>query len=167
MKNKLLTLSIFVNIVCIGVIVFLDIRLNEYINKPETSNVECPKIDYEVIGQKYYHCESNQYKDDVTTYTYTLNYDFIYKENKLQSSSYYIKAKFNDKKAYEEFTVSTIGKDDKIRGIQDDETMTRYYDLGYVYQSNDLSLKDYISAVQKDYEMVCSETEGDKLIRFE
>ena len=168
MRSKLLVFSIVANIICVGAVVFLGIQLNESRNT-QTPSTECPKPSCEVINEKYYHCETKTMVDEVSTYTYTHNFDFTFKDNELSSSAYYIKAIFNNKDAYDNFKVDLKGNTNNttVRGIQDDNTLTRYYDFGIHILFKGETLDEYIKRVETENDMTCKEAAGDQLIRFE
>lgn len=118
----------------------------------------------------FYHCESSYLTDkDIDYYKYTLNYDFEYKDLKLLTSSYYIKAVFNNKEKYDNFKVqfSTDDNDKKdYKSDKDDKNLIRYYSISNIIESNNSSIDKYLKDVEEKLNLKCKKTEKDNLKNF-
>ena len=161
-KNKLFVFSLIGNAVCIIVIIILDVVLfNTFQNKEE-----CKTVQQVVSKQIAYHCETESLKDNGTKYTYTRNYDFTFKDNKLNTSSYYVKAMFTDKLEYTNFTAKQVGKDTELKSKQDDEKLIKYYSFCVNVKHKDETLEEYIKKVEETEKMTCKEEDKSNLIFF-
>ncbi len=162
-KNKFFILSLIVNVVCIVVIIILDVVLfNSLQNK-----TECKVEEKQVLPKQIaYHCETGILKDGVDTYTYTRNYDFTFRDDKLASYSYYAKAQFTDIEVYKYFTAKKIGQNEDVKTRQDDQNLIKYFDLGYIIKFNGETLENYIKQVESKEKMTCKEIDINEMLTF-
>ncbi len=166
MKKKLFIVSVVVNIICLIIIVFLDIRFHNYIKETESSNNFKEQQNQVVFNSKSYHCESEVKNDGVDTYTYTHNYEFTFYEDNITYSKYYIKAVFKDYDIFKNFTASIAGKDREVKEKHDVDNLTKYYDFGTTYPYKASSLDEYVKEVEEKFGMTCKSVPSGALIYF-
>ncbi len=162
LKNKVMLFSLTVNVICIIVIIFLDVLLFKNMNQ----NTKCVQKETVVSNHQYYHCESQELKDDSPNYKYTNNYDFTYIDGKLTSSSYYVKVMFKDRKIFNEFDVKAKGSSETLKSISDDEHLIKYIDFNSSIANNGESLEDYIKLVESKEKLTCNKASAKELIFF-
>ena len=118
----------------------------------------------------YYHCESAHIKEKQTgSCDYSLNYDFVYEDNKITDYSNYFKLIFSDKEKYDNFEGITPDNKESIieKSKQDDNTLTKYYFYSYTEKINNPNIDEYINEIEKEHKLKCTKTEYDKLEIFD
>jgi len=118
----------------------------------------------------YYHCESDLIEEKHSNFCkYSLNYDFIYEDNKIVNYSNYFKLVFDDKEKYNNF--KGVNSNDAVslgdKSKQDDKTLTRYYSYSYIEESDSSDIDKYISTIEKKHKLKCTKKEYRSLILFD
>lgn len=160
-KNLILIFSIIAVVLIIsGVIISVNIikdSQSKKDNKQKDSNI-------------YYHCESDYLNDDgIDYYKYSMNYDFAYNNSKVESATYYLKAVFNNKEKYDNFTAKFSNDKNKELNVisdKDDKTMTRYYSYHNFIEFNVKSIDEYIKLINQKFNANCEIVEKADLKTF-
>lgn len=118
----------------------------------------------------YYHCESDFFEEKKSGLCkYSLNYDFIYEDNKIINYSNYFKLVFSDKEKYNNFMGVNLDDSETFgeKSKQDDKTLTRYYYYSYKEKINNPDIDEYIKEIEKKHKLKCIKTEYKELVFFD